>query len=65
MLIMGMKIISGEKVFLAMQKLWQGEHVLWAKYKYKDEASIYISYLPTQLVKLHRVEVLSKFNSEV
>ena len=38
--------------------------MLQAKYKYKDEASTCISHLPIQLVKLCRVEVLSKFDPE-
>ena len=61
-LIIDVKIPAGERVFLAIEKLWQGEYVLWAKYKHKDEVSTYISHLPTWLVKLCGLEVLSKFD---
>ena len=39
--------------------------MLQAKHKCKEKASAYASYLPAQLVKSYRSEVLSKFDPEV
>ena len=64
MLIIDMKTISGEKVFLAIKKSQQREYVLQAKDEHEDETSIYASYLAKWLVKLYRAEVLSKFDSD-
>ena len=52
-LFVDMKIISREIMFLAIEKLQQGEYILQVKHKQKDEASVYVSYLPKQLVKLY------------
>ena len=64
-LIMNMKTILGERVFLAIKKSQQGKYVLQAKHKYKEEVSAFTSYLSAQLVKLYRSEVLTKFNPSI
>ena len=46
-LIMDMKSKSKENIFLAIKKSLQGEYMLWAKCKYEEEVSAFVSYLPT------------------
>ena len=63
-LIMNLASASGEKLFIAIERSWQGDNTLWAKRKYREEASVYASHLPAWLVSLHGDAILTKLSAE-
>ena len=64
-LIMNLASASGEQLFITIERSWQGENILWAKRKYREEASVYASHLPAWLHHLYGKAILNKLYTEV
>ena len=45
-LIVDLTSASGDKLVIAIERSWQGENVIWAKRKFRKEASAHASHLP-------------------
>ena len=64
-LIMDLKTVDGETIFIAVERNWQGEQVAWAKRKYSAEAEVYSSHMAAWLVKLHGECITAKLDPDV
>ena len=64
-LIMNLESKSGDKIFIAIERSWQGELTLWVKHKFKVDAEIYLSYMAAQLTKIHGMSIIAKLDPDM
>ena len=56
---------SGDKLFIAIERAWNGELTLWAKRKFRAEAEMHASHVEAWLIKLHGDSVLSRMDPDM
>ena len=64
-LIMSLESKSSDRIFIAIERSWQGELSLWAKRKFKADAEIYSSHMAAWLMKIHGKSVLAKLDPDM
>ena len=64
-LIMNLKSKSGDKLFLAIERSWNGELTLWAKRKFKTEAETCSAYMAAWLANMHGDCIISKLDPDM
>ena len=62
---MNLESKSGDKIFIAIKQLWQGELTLWAKCKFKVDTEIYSSYMSVWLTKIYGVSIIAKLDLDM
>ena len=56
---------SGDKLFIAIERAWNGELTLWAKRKFRAEAEIHASHVAAWLIQSHGDSILSKMDPDL
>ena len=64
-LIMNLESKSGNKIFITIKWLWQGELILWVKRKVKVDAEIYLSHMAVWLTKIHGMSIIAKLDLDM
>ena len=64
-LIIDLKTEGKEKIFIAIERSWQGDLTLWVKRKYKAEAEVFSAHMAAWLVKLHRDSIMAKLDLDI
>ena len=64
-LIMDLETEGKEKIFIAIERSWQGDLTLWAKRKYKAEAEVFSAHMVAWLVKLHGDSIITKLDLDM
>ena len=64
-MIIDLESSTEDKLFLAIERLWQGNLSLWAKHKYKVEVEGYVSHIGAWLAKMHSDANISKLDPNI
>ena len=56
---------SGDKLFISIERVWNGELTLWDKRKFRAEAETHASHVAAQLIQLHGDSVLSRMDQDM
>lgn len=57
--------MSGEKIFAAIERSWQGDLAAWTKRKHKKEVEVFVSHIAAWLVSLCDSSILAKLDPGV